>query len=89
MFFTLPQFDIFVFYLCLREEKSSGYPRSIPLLTETLTGPCTEGFYSAFLLAALDALDTFKKEFKGDNAVFSAWFSEQQRPEFWKEIVGL
>jgi hypothetical protein len=89
MFFNLPQLNVFVFYFCLQEEKSCGYPRGIPLLTNTLTGPCTEGFYSAFLLAALEALDKFKQEFKGDNPVFSAWFSEQQRPEFWKEIIGL
>ena len=90
MFFALPQANVFVFYICLREAKSSGYPSSIPELTTALTGPCSEGFYSAFLLAALDALNRFKGTFRGCNiSVFEAWFSHQQRSEFWAEIIGL
>ena len=91
MFFALPALQVFVFYCCLRKEKSSGYPKSIPSLTEALTGSCTEGFYCAFLLAALDALHTFKQSFEKNDrdTVFGAWFLEQQRPEFWTKIIGL
>ncbi len=89
MFFALPTVRVFVFYCCLRKEKSSGYPKSIPSLTEALTGSCTEGFYCAFLLAALDALHTFKQSFEKNDTVFSAWFVEQQRPDFWTKIIGL
>jgi hypothetical protein len=65
------------------------YPTSIPYLTDALTGSCTEGFYCAFLLAALDALDTFKQNFEKNGTVVSAWFLEQQRPDFWTKIIGL
>ena len=86
MFFTLPKHDIFVFYLCLRKGESSVFPKSIPELTEALTEPCTEGFYSAFFLAALDALHTFKESYKGPR-VFDAWFLEQQHTDFWTKII--
>jgi hypothetical protein len=89
MFFALPERDVFVFYICLREADSSGFPKGFPRLTCALTEPCTEGFYSAFILAALEALDTFKKKYVGADSVFKAWFGESQKQDFWASIVGL
>ena len=92
MLCTLPEHDVFVFYICLRDEKSSGYPRSIPELMRALTSStCTEGFYAAFVLAALDALQAFITEHtrrKSALNVYTEWFKSQQDPRFWTPIIS-
>ena len=89
MCFALPESDVFVFYFCLREADSSGYPKGLSHITNALTDPCTEGFYSAFTLAALEALDKFKTKYEGVDSVFKAWFLEHQKHDFWTGIIGL
>jgi hypothetical protein len=93
MLCNLPWHNVFVFYICLRDEKSSsGYPRSIPELMGALTSnSCTEGFYAAFILAALDALEAFKTEHirsKSSLNVYTEWFQAQQDAKFWTPIIS-
>ena len=91
MFFTLHQHDIFVFYICLRVEGS--YPRGIPELVNAMTKKgCTEGFYAAFMLSALETLHNFQlrpKVSDSGETIFTEWFREQQDPSFWKPIIGV
>jgi hypothetical protein len=82
-FFTLQQHNIYVFYICLRDDGS--YPSGILEVIQALTSEaCTEGYYAAFTLAALEALNIFMSE---RNSCFE-WFQSQQNPLFWKPILG-
>jgi hypothetical protein len=88
LFFTLPQSGVYVFYICLRDPKSTGFPGCIPALMTALTSPrCTEGFYAAFVLASLERLSEFRN---ARPAASSAEFfdEEQADPSFWTPILG-
>jgi hypothetical protein len=90
MFFTLHERNIYVFYICLRADGS--YPSGIPEVIEALTsGTCTEGYYAAFMLNALEALHRFKcnetASMSGCNS-YLEWFKLQQNLSFWKPILG-
>lgn len=83
LFYTLPTHQVFVFYICLGE---SGVPECFPNLMRRLTADtCTEGFYSAFLLTALAALEKFKSENDGSS---QDWFDLQSSAQFWTPILG-
>ena len=87
LFFHLAQCDVFVFYICLREVGETGFPRSISNLQKALTNPsCTEGFYAAFLLAALAKLKLFREN-NGGNC--SDWLAQQKGEVWWSDILGL
>ena len=91
MFFTLHRHDIFVFYICLRVE--GCYPRGNPGLVNAMTNEgCTEGYYAAFLLSALETLHNFQlkpKVSESGETIFTEWFRVQQDPKFWKPIIGV
>ena len=88
LFFTLPKRGVFVFYICLRDPESTGFPSSIPTLMKALTSAeCTEGFYAAFLLAALESLSKFKHDHPAASS--AEWFDQEQTtPSFWTSILG-
>ena len=89
LFFILPSHNVYIFYICLRGTRSSGFPPCIPELMQALTTPrCTEGFYSAFILASLDELSRFKRANPSSSA--AEWLECQQlgRYNFWASIVG-
>ena len=84
LFHTLPGHDIFVFYICLG---ASGFPESIPALRDRLISEsCSEGFYAAFILTALNALEKFRSENPEKSS--QAWFDHQKSAGFWKPILG-
>jgi hypothetical protein len=90
MFFTLHEHNIYVFYICLRADGS--YPSGIREVIEALTSEtCTEGYYAAFMLTALEALHHFKcnetASMPGYNS-YLEWFKLQQNPSFWTPILG-
>ncbi len=90
MFFTLPKHNIYVFYICLRADGS--YPSGLDQVVKALTSEsCTEGYYAAFMLAALQALNDFKRmqndSIRGHN-YYHEWLQLQQNLSFWKPILG-
>jgi hypothetical protein len=86
LFFHLAECDVFVFYICLREVGETGFPRSISNLQKALTNPsCTEGFYAAFLLAALAKLKLFRE----NDGNCSDWLAQQKDEVWWSDILGL
>ena len=90
MFFTLHQHEKYVFYICLRADGS--YPTGIPEVIQALTSEtCTEGYYAAFILNALKALNDFKSKQDGSMSTRDScfkWFELQQNLSFWKPILG-
>lgn len=90
MFFTLPRHNIYVFYICLRADGS--YPSGIVEVIKALTSDsCTEGYYAAFVLAALQALHDFKSRQDGSMSKcnsYTQWLKLQQNLSFWKPILG-
>ena len=53
---------------------------------------CTEGYYAAFLLSALETLHNFQlkpKVSESGETIFTEWFRVQQDPKFWKPIIGV
>ena len=88
LFFTLPSHDVFVFNICLRGTESSGFPRCVPQLMHALTSPdCTEGFYSAFILASLDKLRRFKRAEPSDSAFERFQCQQLEQGKFWASMV--
>ena len=88
MFFTLHKHNIYVFYICLHD--GGCYPSGIPEVIQALTSEtCTEGYYAAFVLTALQALNDFKQDASrsGFNSC-SDWFQLQKNQLFWKPILG-
>ncbi len=85
LFFHLAQHDVFVFYICLREAGATGFPHSISILQKALTDPnCNEGYYAAFLLAALAKL----KLFQDDGKSSTEWLEQQKQEGWWSSILG-
>ena len=90
MFFTLSKHKMYIFYVCLRAQ--GPYPNGIDEVIKALTSEsCTEGFYAAFLLTALQALNDFKREqgaSMSESESCSEWLRLQRNPSFWKPILG-
>jgi hypothetical protein len=89
-FFTLPQHNIYIFYICLRAQ--GPYPSGFDEVIKAFTSEsCTEGFYAAFLLSGLQALNDFKRKqgasMPGSNSC-SEWLHLQRNLSFWKPILG-
>ena len=89
-FFTLPQHNIYIFYICLRAQ--GPYPSGLDEVIKAFTSEsCTEGFYAAFLLSGLQALNDFKRKqgasMPGSNSC-SEWLHLQRNLSFWKPILG-
>ena len=85
LFYTLPHNNLFAqaSYICLGE---SGIPECLPDLMKRLTSDtCTEGFYCAFLMSALAALQSFLSQ---GNASPQRWFCLQSTDAFWTPILG-
>ena len=83
LFYTLPHSDVYAFYICLGE---SAIPACLPKLMKRLTSDtCTEGFYCAFLISALAALQSFLSQ---ENASPPGWFLLQSTEAFWTPILG-
>jgi hypothetical protein len=89
-FFTLPQHNIYIFYICL--DAQGPYPSGFDEVIKAFTSEsCTEGFYAAFLLSGLQALNDFKRKqgasMPGSNSC-SEWLHLQRNVSFWKPILG-
>lgn len=91
MFYTLHRHNIYVFYICLKV--GGSYPSGIPEVFRALTSnTCTEGYYAAFMLAALEALNDFmvSDRYTGISTSdrCSEWFKLQQTSSFWNPVLG-
>jgi hypothetical protein len=89
-FFILPQHNIYIFYICLRAQ--GPYPSGFDEIIKAFTREsCTEGFYAAFFLSGLQALNHFKRKQgaskPGSNSC-SEWLHLQRNVSFWKPILG-
>ena len=88
LFFRLAERQIFIFYICLGGPEFNGYPKGDPELVKALTSQtCSEGFYAAFLLAALEKLFEFRRTDPPGNS--EDWIRQQQHNTFWTSILGI
>ena len=89
LFHELPNSGVFVFYMCLYEYGSDNFPQACSELAGALINPsCTEGYFAAFLLAALDKLRSDLSENPGLTSAL--WFQGQRSncKKFWTSILG-